>query len=232
MNVFALDCSAAAASVAVFGDGCLLGEQFVNTAETHSRTLLPMAQHLLAALNLGLTEMDYFAISRGPGSFTGLRIGIAAVKGMAFPQNTPCIGVSTLEGLAFRFLGFEGTIAAVMDARCKQVYGALFAVHEGNITRMTEDAALPLSEFGAAMADLPGPIWLAGDGAALCYESLHQGLPALRLAPEPLRFQHAAGVGMAALTHLAEAVAPAALMPSYLRPVHAATLAERQKNEL
>lgn len=231
MKCFALDCSAAAASVAVLEDGFLLGEQFANTAETHSSTLLPMAQHLLETLHLGFSELDCFAVSCGPGSFTGLRIGIAAVKGMAFPRSTPCIPVSTLEGLAYNLLGFEGTIAAVMDARCRQVYAALFAAHEGRITRLTEDAALSIEELAGRLAAEEGPLWLAGDGAALVYQALREGNPALRLAPEAVRFQRASGVGTAALLHREAALAPAALLPSYLRPVHAATLAERQQKK-
>lgn len=229
MKLFALECSAAAASAAVYQDGRLLGEQYLNIQQTHSSTLLPMAQQLLGFIGCKVADMDYFAICRGPGSFTGLRIGIAAVKGLAFPKDTPCIGVSTLEGMAYLLRGFEGTVAAVMDARCRQVYSALFAAHWGEVTRLTEDAAIPLTELEAQLRNATGPIWLVGDGAALAYEALHTGLPDLRLAPEPVRFQHASGIGAAALVHLEEAVPPAALLPSYLRPPHAMSLAERQK---
>lgn len=229
MRLFALECSAAAASAAVYEDGRLLGEQYVNIPQTHSSTLLPMAEGLLKMLALKATDMDYFAVSRGPGSFTGLRIGISAVKGMAFVKDTPCVGVSTLEGMAYNLRGFEGIVAAVMDARCKQVYAALFEAHEGAVHRITEDDALPLAELGEQIKTRQGPVWLIGDGAELAYRVLGEENPALRLAPEPVRFQHASGVGSAALQRLDEAVPPALLVPGYLRPPHALSLAEREK---
>ena len=167
MKLLALECSAAAAGAALYEEEHLLAEQFCNITQTHSATLLPMAEALLHQTGTRSEEIGCYAISGGPGSFTGLRIGIAAVKGMAFPHNTPCIGVSTLEAIAYGLLGFEGTVAAVMDARCRQVYGALFEAHNGEIHRITEDAGIAITELAGQMKTCPGPIWLAGDGAAL-----------------------------------------------------------------
>lgn len=229
MKLLALECSAAAAGVALYEEERLLAEQFCNIPQTHSATLLPMAEALLRQTGVRSEEIGCYAISSGPGSFTGLRIGIAAVKGMAFPHNTPCIGVSTLEAIAYGLLGYEGTIAAVMDARCRQVYGALFEAHNGELHRITEDAGIAITELAGQMRPCPGPIWLAGDGAALVFDTLKEcGLP-LHLAPESVRFQRASAVGLCALHHREEAVAPAALMPHYLRPANAVKLAEREK---
>lgn len=227
MLLFSLECSAAAASAALYREGRLLGEEFLNVPQTHSVTLLPMAQSLLERTGTTPSQIDYYAVSRGPGSFTGLRIGIAAIKGLAFPDDTPCIGISTPEAIAYGLLGFAGTIVPMMDARCGQVYTALFAGKDGTLNRLTEDEALPLTELGEKLKACPGPIWLCGDGAHLGLAAWQQELP-VRMAPAHLCYQRAAAVGLAAMRHLEEAVPPAALVPCYLRPANAMTLAERQ----
>lgn len=227
MVLFSLECSAAAASVALYRDGKLLGEEFLNVPQTHSVTLLPMAQSLLEHTGISPEQVDYYAVSRGPGSFTGLRIGIAAVKGLAFPDRTPCIGVSTPEAIAYGLLGFEGTVVPMMDARCGQVYTALFRGQAGTLTRLTEDEALPLTELKKKLQDCPAPLWLCGDGAHLGLAAWGEELP-VKLAPAHLCYQRAAAVGLAAMNHLREAVSPEALVPCYLRPANAMTLEQRQ----
>ena len=167
MLLFSLECSAAAASAAIYRDEKLLGEEFLNVPQTHSVTLLPMAKSLLEHTGISPAQIDYYAVSRGPGSFTGLRIGIAAIKGLAFPDDTPCIGVSTPEAIAYGLLGFEGTVIPMMDARCGQVYTALFQGKDGRLTRLSEDEALPLSELKEKLKSCTGPLWLCGDGAHL-----------------------------------------------------------------
>ena len=231
MLLFALECSAAAASAALYRDDRLLGEEFLNIPQTHSVTLLPMAQSLFERTGIAPAGIDYYAVSRGPGSFTGLRIGIAAVKGLAFPANTPCIGVSTPEAIAWGLLGFEGTVVPMMDARCGQVYTALFAGRKGALVRLTEDEALPLTVLAEKLKVCPGPLWLCGDGAHLGMAAWQEELP-VRLAPPTLCYQRAAAVGLAAQNHLREAVSPAALTPCYLRPANALKLSERQKETL
>ena len=129
MKILALDSSAVSASAAVLDDDKVLGEFFINTKQTHSQTLMPMVQQVLIQTKTSLEEIDLFAVSAGPGSFTGVRIGVACVKGMAFAQNKPCIGVSTLEAMAYPLSMLNGIICAVMDARCQQVYHALFRVN-------------------------------------------------------------------------------------------------------
>lgn len=228
MLLFSLECSAAAASAALYRDGKLLGEEFLNVPQTHSVTLLPMAQSLLERTGTAPSQIDYYAVSRGPGSFTGLRIGIAAIKGLAFPDNTPCVGVSTPEAIAYGLLGFTGTVVPMMDARCGQVYTALFQGRDGTLTRLTEDEALPLPALYEKLKDCPAPLWLCGDGAHLGLAAWQGELP-VRMAPAHLCYQHASAVGLAALQHLAEAVPPAALVPCYLRPANAMTLAQRQQ---
>ena len=126
MKILAVDSSAIPASAAVWEDGRLLGEFYSNTRQTHSQTLLPMVENLLKCTQTALNEIDLFAVSAGPGSFTGVRIGVACVKGLAMPEDKPCAGVSTLEAIAWNLAHLRGTICAVMDARCQQVYNAVF----------------------------------------------------------------------------------------------------------
>jgi len=226
MKYLVLEGSAAAASCALLEDRKVLGEFFVHIPQTHSQTLLPMAEKLLETCGLTPGELDFFAVTRGPGSFTGLRIAIAAVKGMAMASGKPCVGVSTLEGLARNLTGFEGTAAAVMDARCGQVYAGLFELAGGGVSRLEEDAALSIKALGEILPGMKKPVFLVGDGAELCYNRLLEEPPAgedpggwLRLAPPHLRYQRAAAVGAAALDawERGEAVDAGALVPSYLR---------------
>ena len=146
MKILALDSSAVSASAAVLDDDKVLGEFFINTKQTHSQTLMPMVQQVLTQTKTSLEEMDLFAVSAGPGSFTGVRIGVACVKGMAFAQNKPCIGVSTLEAMAYPLSMLNGIICAVMDARCQQVYHALFRVNGIEVERICDDCAVANGE--------------------------------------------------------------------------------------
>ncbi|WRS28935.1 tRNA (adenosine(37)-N6)-threonylcarbamoyltransferase complex dimerization subunit type 1 TsaB [Oscillospiraceae bacterium MB08-C2-2] len=212
--ILALDSSAKAASCALWEDGVLRGETFLNTGLTHSQTLMSAVEALLEQTRISLSAVDRLAVSAGPGSFTGLRIGIAAVKGLAMGLEKPCVGVSTLKGLAFNLEGFEGIVVPVMDARRQQVYTALFESGGGGMIRLCEDAALSIEELSqrlAAYADQS--IWLVGDGAALCYGELSG--ENLRLAPEHLRHQRAASVARAAVEE--PSVPAGELLPVYLR---------------
>ena len=221
MKIFALDTSSQSASCAVWEDGCLLGEFFTNVHLTHSQTILPMAQDLLTQTRLTLGEMDLFAVTNGPGSFTGLRIGLAAVKGMAHALGKPCLPISTLEALAYNYQGTRCLVAPVLDARCAQVYTALFRWEGAVLTRLCEDAAIPLSELAQRLKNLEEPVFLVGDGAEMCYNKLggQIGEPLLLSAPA-LRYTHAAAVACAAAQAAADQTTflnPAELAPVYLR---------------
>ena len=217
MKLLAIDCSAGPASCVVAEDGRILASASVHRQLTHSQTLMPMTAHMLADAALTLDDIDAIAIANGPGSFTGVRIGVAAVKGLAFAADMPCIGVSTLAAIARRAEGlpFSGVICAAMDARCQQVYTACFSCRDGVITRITPDEALPLDALREQLAGMDESVLLMGDGAQLCYEYMHPiGLP-VRLAPLHLRFQHAEGVAAEA-AHVAP-VSAEELQPVYLR---------------
>ena len=215
MNILGIDSSAVSVGAALVCDGKLLADGFINNKITHSQTLMPLVLSLLDNSRLTLADIDVFAVSAGPGSFTGLRIGISAVKGMAYALGKPCRAVSTLAAMAYNVPLFEGIVCAVMDARCSQVYNALFEVNGGAVTRLCDDRALKTDELKAELeanyADKR--IILVGDGAALCYDRFVGGN--ITLAPEQQRYQNGVGVCLAA-QDLPD-ISPAALMPRYLR---------------
>lgn len=198
MYILAIESSAKAASVAVCRDDFLIAESYQNIGLTHSATLMPMCEALLKNCCMTLSDIDLIAAANGPGSFTGLRIGLAAAKGLAWGEEKPCVGVSTLEIMAWNLCGMEGVVCCAMDARRKQVYTATFRMTEDGPQRLTEDRAISLEELFAENDPEKAPDILVGDGAQLCYDyALKQGKK-LRLAPPNLRFQHAYGVARAA----------------------------------
>ena len=223
MRILALESSAVAASACVMEDEKILSEFYMNTKQTHSQTLLPMAKAALDCAGLSVKEMDLLAVSAGPGSFTGVRIGVACIKGLAFPKNTSCCGVSTLEAMAMNLRGQQALVCAVMDARCGQVYNGLFLTGENRVQRLTEDRALSMEELAAELPTwMKGreiPLILVGDGARLCFESPCFVGISCALAPEHLRMQRASGVAEAARQAFLEGktVPPERLAPIYLR---------------
>jgi tRNA threonylcarbamoyladenosine biosynthesis protein TsaB len=219
MKILAVDSTAVAASAAVLEDGKLLGEFFTNTRRTHSQTLMPMVSGVLESTGSKIGEIGLFAVSAGPGSFTGVRIGISCIKGMAMAQDRPCAGVSALEAMARNLSCLEATVCAVMDARCGQVYNAVFEAGDGKLRRLTPDRALSIEDLSRECEKYPKPLFLVGDGAKLCYnKSGFQKLSAV-LPPEPLLYQRASGVALVAYEAFLQGktVTPAALAPVYLR---------------
>lgn len=219
MRILAIDSSATAASAALTEDGKVLGEFYINTRLTHSQTLMPMVDNVLKCTQTQLSEVDLFAVSAGPGSFTGIRIGVASVKGLAMAQKKPCVGVSTLEAMALNLAHLNATVCAVMDARCQQVYNAVFSAHDGNLTRLTPDRAVSIEDLAAECTNYEKPLYLVGDGAILCYNKQRFQELGAKLSPEPLLYQRACGVAKAAqrLYEQDGTVDAAALMPVYLR---------------
>ena len=227
MKIIALESSAVTAGVAVAEDEKLLAQSFQNSGLTHSATLMPMAVHLLENTGLTLEEMDVVAVAAGPGSFTGVRIGVAAAKGLAWPGDKPCAPCSTLESMAWQCAHMGGEICAAMDARRNQVYCARFWAEDGALTRLTPDRAMGLDQLAEEVRAAGRPQTLVGDGALLVRAALEErGLPYV-LTPPHLRYQTAWGVARAAL-ELARAgglVSAAAMAPSY----HRLSQAERER---
>ncbi len=218
MKILAFDTSAKTATAAVIEDSEILCNASISAGLTHSQTLLPLVNSILEAAKISLSDIDLFAVSNGPGSFTGLRIAVAAVKGMAQGLNKPCIGVSTLEALAYNYAGLSGTVCAVMDARCAQVYTATFKVDKSFPERLTDDEAVPIETLADTLKNY-SDITFVGDGAKLCYNELKDKL-SVSLAPIKLRYQDAVSVGLAAENMIKNGIKPqnaSELMPSYLR---------------
>jgi tRNA threonylcarbamoyladenosine biosynthesis protein TsaB len=215
--------------VALWQDGVLLGECFQNNGKTHSATLMPMAQQLLRDCDFTPQELDCVAVAMGPGSFTGVRIGVAAAKGLAWGSEKPCCPVSTLEAMAHQMAHVPGTICPVMDARRSQVYNALFVSDGRTLQRQTPDRAISLEELGKELENAEKPVILVGDGSKLCYNTLSQTIPDMIYPPAHLEMQRAAGVAAAAQELVAQGklVPPQELVPNYLR----LSQAERERLE-
>ena len=230
MNILALESSATACSVALCRDGELVAQFYQNSGLTHSRTLLPMVDSLLRSSGHTLEEVDVIAVAAGPGSFTGLRIGVATAKGLAWPGDKDCAPCSTLESMAWTLAHLEGVeICACMDARRSQVYNARFRASGGTLERLCPDRAVGLDALAAELKICEKPQILVGDGAVLCYTTLRELGLNVTLAPPHLRFQSAWGVARCAL-ELARAgklTDAQGLVPSY----HRLSQAERERNE-
>lgn len=219
MLLLAFETSAKAASVALMEEDRLLGQCYQNTGMTHSQTLMVMAQDLLSQCNKTVEDVTHTAVAAGPGSFTGVRIGVAAAKGFSWGRQLPCCGVSTLEAMARGAGVWSGYVCSVMDARRSQVYNAIFHVENGAFSRVTEDRAIALNDLKPQLQELTEPVFLVGDGSLLTYNTLHQDVPQLVLPPEWKQHQQAVGVGLAALEQIKSGVPcdPATLVPNYLR---------------
>lgn len=229
MLILAFETSAKAGSVALLQEGKLLAESYQNTGLTHSQTLLSMAESMIKSCGYTPQDVGAVAVAAGPGSFTGVRIGVAAAKGFAWGLEIPCCGVSTLEAMAENLGIYEGTVVCVMDARRSQVYNALFRAEKGKLTRLAPDRAISLAELKDELLEISGPLYLVGDGSNLTYQSLAECFPNLILPPEHRLHQRAAGVAMVAERMLenGDACDAESLQPNYLR----LSQAERERLE-
>ena len=215
MLILALESSAKAASVALMEDAELIAQYTQCSGLTHSRTLLPMLEDMLKNTEKKIPDVDLIAVAHGPGSFTGIRIGVSTVKGLAWAGEKKCVGVSTLEAMAWHGVSHGGLICPVMDARRSQVYNALFEVVDGKPKRLCKDRAIALEELCAELKEKNRPVCLVGDGAKISFDYLSaQGIDCC-VVPGNLVNQSAWGVGMAAQEH--ETGTADDLLPVYLR---------------
>ena len=214
MYMLSVDSSAVTASACLTEDGNVIKSEFINKGLTHSETLLPMIENVMQGVSYN--ELGAIAVNAGPGSFTGVRIGIATVKGLAFPNNTPCISVSTLESIVYNFIDENCVVCAVMDARRMQFYNALFKVENGNVQRLCNDRAISIEDLREELKPYDNVV-IAGDGARLFFENAW--LDNITLADYEKVYQNAVGVSLAALNK--EKISPNALLPVYLRPSQA-----------
>ncbi len=222
MLILSIECTAGPVSCALIEDGRLKAELYLDVKTTHSQTLLPMVEQALSLCSKQMKEIDYIAVTKGPGSFTGVRIGVSAVKGLAEPLNIPCVPVSVLHAMAYNMIGSDAYVCAVMDARCNQVYNALFKVSGETVERLCDDRALMIDELKAELVEIQNkdnrPIIVVGDGAELFYGKAGD-IQSLKLAPMHLVRQKASSVGMVALKHIEDGkiVTAEQLLPQYLR---------------
>ena len=227
MKILALETSAVSASVAICEDEALIAQSFQRTGLTHSATLMPMLEAMLKNSGMSMNDIDLIAVAAGPGSFTGLRIGVSAAKGLAWSLDKPCADVSTLEAMAWQMIGMDGVVCAAMDARRQQVYNALFDLQNEKPVRLTPDRAISLEELGAELDKIKKNQILVGDGAHLCYNVFQsKGYP-VQMPPAHLQFQTAWGVARCALeqARLGQLTDAAGLTPNY----HRLSQAERER---
>ena len=229
MKILALETSAKAVSAAVAENGKILCSGYQDTGLTHSRTLMPIVEGILKNTDLTIQDCDVIAVAAGPGSFTGIRIGVAAAKGLAFGADKPAVGVSTLAAMARNVAHVDGLVICAMDARRQQIYNAVFEAKDGQLTRLCEDRAISLADLAEEVKNNDLPKIIVGDGAHLCYHYLsEQGIPC-RLAPPHLIMQNAMSVALEAEAMVlnGETVSAQDLQPVYLRPAHALKLKDR-----
>lgn len=230
MKILALESSATACSVALCRDGEIIAHNYQNSGLTHSRTLLPMVHDLLNNCGESFDNVDVVAVAAGPGSFTGLRIGVATAKGLAWPADKDCAPCSTLESMAWPLAHLDGKlIVCAMDARRKQVYNALFLAEQGQLKRMAPDRAISLEDLAEELAGYDQELIVVGDGAKLCFNALTACGHRVELAPVHLRMQSAVGVARAAEEQIKNGalIKGDALAPVY----HRLSQAERERLE-
>ncbi len=216
MKILSVDSSSVTASVAITENGKILSEKFINNGLTHSQTLMPMVEEVINESGVSVKGIDLFAITNGPGSFTGVRIGIASVKGMADALSKKCFAVSTLEAIAEPLKNQDVIACAVMDARCNQVYTAIF--NRGK--RLCEDKAILIDELGEELKQYDKKTVFIGDGSVLCYDKLHEIIQNCEVADEKIRYVHGSSVGFVAeekIKNGEETINSANLVPFYLR---------------
>ena len=229
MKILAIDSSAVSCSVAVSEDKQILAAQFVNNGLTHSQTMMPMVDAVLKKAGLSAADIDLFAVTNGPGSFTGVRIGVAAVKGLAFAHGTPCIGLSTLEVIAANVSKCDAIAIACMDARRNQVYTATF--ESGSLKRLSADEACAIKDMTERINSYNQPVYLAGDGAKLAYEVLKEQCPRVHLVDESELYQDARRACALAYEYKDKAYESALLVPRYLRLSQAERELKKRKDK-
>ncbi len=219
MVILGMESSAQSASAAVIKDGKLLSEMFLNVGLTHSATLMPLIKSAVKESGIGLSEIEAVAVSNGPGSFTGVRIGVATAKGIAQPSNKKCVPVSTLEAIAYPLSSSGCIAAAVMDARCSQVYSAFFDCTD-SFKRISEDDAFSLDILCKKINNFEKTVVLIGDGADIAYEYLKDKCSHIKKANPLIKYQNASSVAFVAEEYIKNnqnICSYAELVPSYLR---------------
>ena len=232
MNILAIECSAGPVSAAVISDGKIISSSFSDIKLTHSQTLFPIMENALSACKLKFSDIDAVGVATGPGSFTGLRIGIASAKGLAEPKNLMCVGVSTLLAAAYMFQGSDAVICPVIDARCDQVYNALIRVKGDTVTRLCEDRAIMIGDLVNELKNTGEKIILCGDATEAIFGAA-DGAENIVKAPVSTRLPSAVGVALFADSAVkrGDYTDAAGLMPVYLKLPQAERELRQKKGE-
>jgi tRNA threonylcarbamoyladenosine biosynthesis protein TsaB len=234
MVILGIDSSAVSASAAIVKDGKLLSEAFLNVGLTHSVTLLPLIRQAVEGAGISVNDIDAVAVTNGPGSFTGVRIGVATAKGIAQPTGKKCIPVSTLEAIAYPLIDTDCIAVSVMDARCNQVYCALFRCENGKMTRLCDDDAISLDALCKILKSYNDKIILIGDGADISCKYLSNDLPDIQKASDLIKYQRASSVAFLAMDRINNndnIKTPDELVPSYLRLSQAERELKKKKEQ-
>lgn len=229
MKILALDSSGLVASVALVSEEQLIGEYTINYKKTHSQTLLPMLDVMFQQLDMDIAQIDAIAISGGPGSFTGLRIGAATAKGLGLALKKPLIHVPTADGMAYQMYGVQGIICPIMDARRSQVYTGLYEYEDG-FHVVKEQMAVSIDELLEMLNDMEKPVTFLGDGVPVHREKIEQMLYVpYTFAPSYCNRQRASAVGALGIEYykLGKIEDAAEHKPDYLR----VSQAERERAE-
>ncbi len=222
MIILGIDSSSVSGGVCVADNEQILSNGFVKNGLTHSQTLLPLISETVERSGKPTDDIDLISVTKWPGSFTGLRIGMATAKGIAAANNTKCVGVSSLEAAGFGVYlsdsyDLDGAvISAVMDARCKQVYNALFSISDGQFSRLCDDRALSIDELLCELKSMGKKVILVGDGAKLCYDSFGANIDCT-LTDEQDMYVSGKSVALLGLKYAENAVKYDKLQPFYLR---------------
>lgn len=230
MKLLAIDSSGLVASVAIIEDNNLLGEYTINYKKTHSQTLLPMLDEVAKMIELDKTSLDAIAVSAGPGSFTGLRIGSATAKGLGLALNKPLIHVPTVDALAYNLWGTDKLICPLMDARRQQVYTGLYEFVENEFHILLEQCAIGIDEIIEKVNAMGRPVIFLGDGIDVFAEDIKERCKVpFSFAPAGMNKQRAASVALLGkeLYEKGKTVSAAEHAPDYLR----LSQAERERKE-
>ncbi len=222
MKILCLESTAKAAGVALLSDNETLGEILIrSSARSHTELLIPMVHSLLDSCGVALEEIGLFACTNGPGSFTGVRIGVSAIKGLAFGRSLPCAAVSSLEALAENLSPLDGLLCPLMDARRNQVYNALFEMKDGILTRLTPDRALSIEALCEEIKTVYGKraVRLVGDGVGVALPHFREAGLTVLPTPDGISIQSAASVGRCALRQYeaGKVASDLEISPLYLR---------------
>lgn len=235
MIVLSIDSSSQVATAAILRDDCLLSEYTINNKREHSVLVMDMVQNLLKDNNLDIDDIDGFVVSKGPGSFTGLRIGMATVKGLSFGSNKPYVSVSSLDALAYSLINFQGIICPIMDALRDSVYTCLYKNIDGKLTPISDYSALELSELVELLKEKGENVIFTGDGLTKYKDYLKENLPNSYFAPNHLSIVRASSLGELGLNLLSEGISDDAnSSPLYLKKPQAERELEKRlalKNE-